>query len=239
MDFLVLQHTPWAEPGRLLWREARRHGLGLRVVRLWQEWIPDFKSCRGIILLGGSHGGEREKRYPFLVEERRYLIRALAADKPILAFSLGHQLLASALGATVGANSRPGIGFVRGHLTHEGREHPAFARLGRKLPLLKWHGQAVLEPLPKHLSLLATSEQCQVEAFSLAGRPHVLGLQCANHAALPEDLACWLERDDQWLASLPSLGARPGDLLAEASRLRKRVGDDFARFFADYLRLVA
>ncbi|MGV1098014.1 type 1 glutamine amidotransferase [Thiovibrio sp. JS02] len=238
MKFLILQHTPWAEPGRLLWRQAELHGLDFQIVKVWQDWIPDFSDYSGIILLGGSPNVGQEEKYPFLVEEQRYIKRAIAADKPILGFCLGHQLLASALGGAVGPNFKPSIGFVQGHLTHNGREHPAFARLGKIFPLFKWHSQTVLEPLPKHLSLLATSEQCQVEAFSLAQRPHILGVQFDNHAALPEDVTRWLEKDWQWLASFRSLVVKPGDLLQEAMRLQSQVGEDFDLFFSDYLALV-
>jgi hypothetical protein len=105
--------------------------------------------------------------------------------------------------------------------------------------MFKWHSQTVLEPLPKHFSLLATSEQCQVEAFSLEQRPHILGLQFDNQVALAEDISLWLEQDWQWLASFRSLVVRPADLLAEARRLRTRISDDFQQFFSDYLTLIS
>ena len=173
------------------------------------------------------------------MEEKRFIKRAIGADKPILGFCLGHQLLASVLGAQIGPNFKPSIGFVQGHLTHDGREHPALRNLGKGLPMIKWHSQTVLEPLPKHFSLLAASEQCQVEAFSLEQRPHILGLQFDNHVAVSEDISLWLEQDWQWLASFRSLVVRPGDLLAEARRLQVRISDDFQQFFSDYLRLIS
>ncbi|MFA6282947.1 MAG: type 1 glutamine amidotransferase, partial [Desulfurivibrionaceae bacterium] len=85
----------------------------------------------------------------------------------------------------------------------------------------------------------ATSEQCQVEAFSLEQRPHILGMQFENHVAFSEDISLWLEQDWQWLASFRSLVVRPADLLAEAHRLRTQISDDFHRFFSDYLQLIS
>ncbi|MDG4474958.1 type 1 glutamine amidotransferase [Thiovibrio frasassiensis] len=239
MKFLILQHTSWAEPGRLLLAALDAHLIAFDVVRVWEDWIPDFNDYNGIILLGGAPNVDEEEKFPFLVEEKRFIKRAIAADKPILGFCLGHQLLASVLGAQVGPNVKPSIGFVQGHLTHNGREHPAFVNLPKILPLFKWHSQMVLEPLPKHFSLLATSEQCQVEAFSLAQRPHILGMQFDNQAALIEDIATWLEKDWQWLASFRSLVVRPADMLADAMRLRAQIQQDFFRFFADYLKIIS
>ncbi len=239
MKFLILQHTPWAGPGRLLLEAVGKHRLDCDIVKVWQNWIPDFNDYGAIILLGGSPNVDQEEKYPFLIEEKRFIKRAIGADKPILGFCLGHQLLASVLGAQVGPNFKPSIGFVRGHLTHDGREHPAFRNLGKAMPMFKWHSQTVLEPLPKHFTLLATSEQCQVEAFSLEQRPHVLGLQFDNHVALAEDISLWLEQDWQWLASFRSLVVRPADMLAEARRLRTTISDDFQQFFSDYLSLIS
>jgi len=239
MKLLVLQHTPWAGPGRLLLDAIAKHRLDFDLVKVWQDWIPDFNDYGAIILLGGAPNVDQEEKYPFLVEEKRFIKRAIEADKPILGFCLGHQLLASVLGAQIGPNFKPSIGFVQGHLTHDGREHPAFKNLGKTIPMFKWHSQTILEPLPKHFSLLATSAQCQVEAFSLEQRPHILGLQFDNQAAFVEDISLWLEQDWQWLASFRSLVVKPGDLLAEARRLQAKISEDFQQFFSDYLRLIS
>lgn len=238
MKLLILQHTSWAGPGQLLADVAGRLGVEFEIAKVWQDWMPGFNNYDGIVLLGGSPNVDEEDKYPFLVEEKRYLKRAIAADKPILGFCLGHQLLASVLGAQVGPNFRPSIGFVQGHLTHNGRLHPAFSGLPIKIPLFKWHSQTVLEPLPKHINLLATSEQCQVEAISLKARPHIVGVQFDNHAATGEDIALWLEKDWQWLASFRSLVVNPADLLREAELQRVKLRQNFEKFFSDYLKII-
>ncbi len=239
MKILVLQHTAWEGPGHLLTKAAEKNGVTLEVVEVWKDWLPSFAQYDGIIVLGGSPNVDQEEQYPFLVEEKRYLKRAIAADTPILGFCLGHQLLAHVLGAQIGPNFKPSIGFVKGHITHDGREHPAFASLAKIVPLFKWHSQAVLEPLPKSISLLATSAQCQVEAFSLTDRPHIMGVQCDNHAANLEDIMTWLEKDWQWLASFRSLIVKPADLLSEATKLQERLDDDFQKFFTGYVSLLS
>lgn len=54
MKFLILQHTHWAGPGRLLLEAIARHRLDFDLVKVWQGWIPDFNDYGAIILLGGS-----------------------------------------------------------------------------------------------------------------------------------------------------------------------------------------
>lgn len=238
MKLLVLQHSPWEGPGVLLRRAARRHRLTLAVCRVWEERLPDFRKFDGLLLLGGGANVDQEQQYPFLVEEKRLLREAVAADRPCLGFCLGHQLLAQALGARIGPNFCTSIGFVQGHLTHDGRQHPAFQGLDPVLPLFKWHGQTVQEPLPKHFAVLMTSAECQVEAFSVAGRPHLLGVQFDNHAAAAEDVALWLQKDQKWLSSLRDQDINPLRILDEARSYEKETGAGFETFVANYLRLI-
>ncbi|MFU8819527.1 MAG: type 1 glutamine amidotransferase [Desulfurivibrio sp.] len=164
--------------------------------------------------------------------------RALAADLPCLGICLGHQLLAEALGAKVGRNFRNSIGFIPGHLTHAGREHPVFADCEQPIPLYKWHGYTVLEPLPGNLTLLMTSDHCQVEAISVIDRPHLLGLQSDNHAAAPRDVALWLEQDREWLGTIRDQQIKPQEIVAAARSHAKRVSRDFHRLLSNYLLLI-
>ena len=173
-----------------------------------------------------------------MIEEKKYLRDAVAADKPCLGFCLGHQLLADALGARVGPNFCTSIGFVQGHLTHDGREHPAFAGLGKTMPLFEWHGQTVLEPLPKHINVLMTSSECQVEAISVKGRPHIVGLQFDNHAASAEDISLWLQKDQKWLSSIQDQDINPQHIIQKAQRFELEMTQAFDTFFQQYIALI-
>ncbi len=203
LNFLVLQHIDWEPPGTFLFDAARQLDISLEVIRIYQQAAPDPADFDALLLLGGPPNVHEEDLYPFLREEKRLLKAWLAMDRPCLGFCLGHQLLADALGAEVGQNFMPGIGFIQGHLTHSGSEHPIFQDIDSPLTLFKWHGQSVQTPLPRDLLMLATSSQCVIEAFSVAGRPHIIGLQCDNHAAHPEDIRSWLRHDREWIGSLP------------------------------------
>lgn len=238
MKLLVLQHSPWEGPGILLKRMAQKLRTELITARIWAEAPPDFRRFDGLLLLGGGANVDQEQQYPFLIEEKRLLREAIASDMPCLGFCLGHQLLAQALGATIGTNFCTSVGFTQGHLTHEGREHPALQGLGQTTPLFKWHGQTVLEPLPKHLTVLMTSAECQVEAISVVDRPHLLGLQFDNHAAAPEDVAHWLQKDQKWLSSLRDQDVNPRTILDAAKSHAQQSAADFATLFTNFVRLL-
>lgn len=239
MKFLVLQHGAWEGPGQFLLDSARRLRVELAVCKVWQERIPDpLRGFDALLILGGGANVDQEEQFPFLREEKAMIRQALAADLPCLGICLGHQLLAEALGATVGRNFLNSIGFIPGHLTHAGREHPVFAGCEQPIPLYKWHGYTVLEPLPGNLTLLMTSDHCQVEAISVIDRPHLLGLQSDNHAAAPRDVALWLEQDREWLGTIRDQQIKPQEIVAAARNHAKRIARDFHRLLSNYLLLI-
>jgi GMP synthase-like glutamine amidotransferase len=169
------------------------------------------------------------------VEEKMAIRRALKEDLPYLGFCLGHQLLADALGGSVGPNFRRSVGFTRGLLTREGLDHPVFDGIPTSFPLLKWHGQAVLTPMPKIIKILSTSPECEVEAISVEGRPHVVGLQFDNHAASAEDVQVWIEGDRGWLSEPPPVDTRR--LVADVSEKEVHMGEQFDVLFENFVKL--
>ncbi len=238
VKFLVFQHVSWEGPGLILKEAAQEFGAVLNVIHVWENFsVPELSTYDAMLVLGGGPNVDQEKEYPFLVEEKEIIRRALAIDMPYFGICLGHQLLAEALGSVVGPNFCPSVGFVQGHLTTEGREHPVFKGVESELPLFKWHGQAVQTPVKKNISILATSEECQVEAISVPGRPHVVGMQFDNHAASPADVSVWLEKDRKWVFSLRERVINPMVILSFARKYEKRVRADFRKIFSNFIKL--
>ena len=234
--FLVFQHMDWEGPGKHLAREAEIQGLHLDVIEVWHQAIPNLALYDGLIILGGSPNVDQEEEHPFLRAEKAAIREVLEADKPYLGFCLGHQLLAHVLGVKVGPNSCRSVGFIEGHLTRHGRQHPLFQNLPNNMPLFKWHAQAVLPPVAKHIEILVTSLECEVEAISLKGSPHIVGLQFDNHAGSKDDVATWIEGDRRWLSSPPEVDTSA--MLADAVKHETHVGEQFELVFDNYLKLI-
>jgi len=235
--FLVFQHVPWERPGKHLTRAADKYGAGLDVIEVWHQPIPDITPFDGFIVLGGTPNVDQEKEYPFLREEKRIIRQWIEADKPYLGFCLGHQLLADALGAGVGPNPCKSVGFIQGRVTEKGRHHPILNGISEPFPLFKWHSQAVLQPLPKHVEVLATSSECQVEAISVNGKPHLIGLQFDNHAAASTNVKGWADADQEWLSQTP--GIDMVDILKNAKRLEAKIWEQFEVIFRNYIELIS
>ena len=106
------------------------------------------------------------------------------------------------------------------------------------MPLFKWHSQAVQEPLPGHINILATSAQCQIEAISLDGRPHILGLQFDNHAAAPKNVKNWLTMDSKWLATMTDNPVNTALMLEDAKKHQEIIRVQFTKLFDNFFSLI-
>jgi GMP synthase (glutamine-hydrolysing) len=216
---LVLQHTEWQPPGKLLVQSARDNRVALHCIKVWQETAADFAEYDGLIILGGPYQNDQEEQYPFLRDEKRLIRAWMNLNRPCLGFNLGQHLLAEAAGACIGTGYGPCIGFIEGHQTHQGKKHPLFLGVGSSFPLFKWHTRAIESPLPRNMVLLATSKDCMVEACCLEGRPHIIGLQGDNHVSAPEDVAR-LAAHDQEMGTAGRWGHVPVQLLLEQAAAR-------------------
>lgn len=233
---LVLQHTPWEKPGQFLLRSATKCDVHLDIIKVWDQPIPDISPYHGLIVLGGSPNADQEEKYPFLKREKACIRWVIANDMPYLGFCLGHHLLAEALGCKLGPNFRTSAGLIQGQITNRGRGHILFRGIPTSFTLFKWHSQAVLQPLPKHVQVLVTSADCEIEAISVEGRPYLLGLQFDNHAAAPFDLRHWIKSDREWLAQACSTNTTV--LLKAVERLEHIIGKQFEIMFQNYLELI-
>ena len=198
----VIQHVDWEGSGQFLLEAAKRSRVELCVFEAWQNSFPDPDHFSGVVMLGGGPNVDDLDQYHFLRLEKDWLQELIRADKPCLGICLGHQLLAEALGATIGQNFCNSVGVVSGLVTSHEKHHPLFKGIKAVMPLFKWHGQSVQTPVPHHFDILMTSKECQVEAFSVKGRPHLIGVQFDNHAGSLEDVQAWCAHDRVWLDSI-------------------------------------
>ena len=143
--------------------------------------LPDFSDVSGIVIMGGPMGALDTDKYPGLKAESKLVRAAVSVGKPLLGVCLGHQIIATALGAKLKKGSEPEIGFAP---IKRIDKHDYFSMWNKTLDVLHWHNDVVT--LPEGAQPLAKSAKTKNQAFRFGsalwalqfppgGHPHVVG----------------------------------------------------------------
>jgi GMP synthase-like glutamine amidotransferase len=126
--------------------------------------IPAVDAYDAFWVMGGPMDVWQEDQYPWLIDEKRAIRSAVAKQLPFLGFCLGHQLLAVALGGEAKPMVKPEVGIKMISLTDAGARDPLLQGVPVNGRCLQWHGVAVTR-LPQGAEVLATSPDCEIQAF--------------------------------------------------------------------------
>jgi GMP synthase (glutamine-hydrolysing) len=220
---LILQHVPWERPG-ILGEVLTSNGLSFETRSfLFGPPPPSISDISGLAVLGGPMDALDYLKNPGLKPEADLVRAVAAAGMPLLGICLGHQVVASALGAKlhVGATNEVGIGSVRVL-----NDDPVFGAAGFDTPVLHWHHD-VVEP-PDGASVIASTDSTPNQAFRLGSS--ILAMQF--HLEVDKHmLERWLAVDEmaEDLDEATLLSIR-SDFAAAAPRMRETADRAFAEF---------
>ncbi|UAJ09049.1 glutamine amidotransferase [Polymorphobacter megasporae] len=191
---LALRHLDFEDLG-VLAAPIEARGYTIRYVDVPVEGLrpEDALDTDLLVVLGGPMNVDQVDLYPWLASERAAITRRLAAGRPTLGICLGAQLIAQALGASVGRAPQFEIGWIPLTLNDAGRASPIAVLEG--LQVLHWHGYAF--DLPAGAVGLASTPLCSQQAFKIGDT--VLALQFHPEIDLVE-FEHWLEGNADDLA---------------------------------------
>lgn len=153
---------------------VRRPSNKVTATRFYEdERMPFVELFDTLIILGGPMSVHDEKQYPWLVQEKQLIQKAIERGKKVIGICLGAQLIAEVLGATVSKNTYREIGWMPVTQTASARSHALFSDLPHTMDVFHWHGETF--DLPKGAAHLLSSEGCVNQAFSYGD--NVLALQ--------------------------------------------------------------
>ena len=170
MHLLVLQHASVEAPG-IFQNFLREDGHSWDVVELDEGApLPSLDGYDALWVLGGPMDVWDTEEHPWLAAEKVYIKEAVETrGLPFLGLCLGHQLLAEALGGTVGKSATPEVGILDVQLTEAGASGVFFDGLPDRFKCLQWHG-AEVQVMPAGAQCLATSPDCTIQAMKWGTR---------------------------------------------------------------------
>ena len=178
MNIIILQHIKIEDPGYI--KDLMiEDGVNLTTIELDEgEKIPrDLSKFDGMFCMGGPMDTWMEKKYPWLIEEKKR-IREFVVDlkKPYLGFCLGCQLLGEVIGGKVIKSKPAEIGIMDINFSKKKDNDILFSQFPNKIKSLQWHSYEV-EDIDNNndVTLLASSPITKYQIFKY--KSHAYGIQ--------------------------------------------------------------
>lgn len=185
---IIIQHVDSEGPG-IITDMFSGNGWVCHVVSPGRgEQLPGrLDDIAAIVSLGGPMSVYDETEYPFLLDEDRFIVRALVEEVPFLGICLGAQLLAKACGSVIRKAPKKEIGWQTVTINSEAEKDRLFQGLKGRLKVFQWHEDTF--DVPDGGQLLARGRSTKNQAFRVG--PSAYGLQF-HLEATPEMISCWM-----------------------------------------------
>ncbi len=210
---LILQHLNADGPAYLgTWLARQGVPFEVRNTQAGEAYPDDLHRYAALAILGGEMSANDP--LPSLRQAERLILQAMAMGKPVIGHCLGGQLMARALGMTVGDSPAPEVGWQPMTVTDTPAAVDWFGAAGPRV-VYQWHYEAF--DLPPHAERLAGSAACPNQAFAVG--PH-LGMQF--HIEIDDEkLARWAQEQGARFLEAQALFPTVQDgptMLADAAR---------------------
>lgn len=195
MKMNCLTHADFEGPG-VIEQWAQENHYDFFITKPYRgEACPQMNDFDCLIIMGGPQSPNQLEDFPYLRDEMQLIQSAIQANKYVIGFCLGAQLIGAALGAKAEKSPEKELGVFPMTLTAAGQTDTLFEGFPDSFPVIHWHNDMPGQTVDS--TLLAFSAGCPRQVLRYA--PKVYGFQChleitkegmeAMIAACPNDLS--------------------------------------------------
>jgi GMP synthase-like glutamine amidotransferase len=229
LPVLIFRHSATEGPGYFT-TFLDNHDIPWKLVRIDAgDAVPDtLNGVSGICLMGGPMSVNDD--LPWIPPVLALIRQAVASDIPVIGHCLGGQLMAKALGGSVGRNPMKEIGWGDVRVTDADAARPWLGNAMQPMLAFHWHGETF--SLPPGATRILESAWCANQAYVLHDR-HI-GMQC--HVEMTSELiASWCDNGAAEIAASDSPGVQStdaiqADLPARTARLHRLADKIYSRW---------
>ncbi|MNW35308.1 GMP synthase [glutamine-hydrolyzing] [compost metagenome] len=216
MNILILKHFELGNYDVVhQWAEQRGYNAWIREAAIGLS-RKEFDTADLIIIMGGPMSVYEEETYPWLIQEKEYILEAIRQNQKVLGICFGAQMLAELLGGRVYRHDHKEIGWHR--ISRTGENHPWLQELPEDFYSFQWHGDTF--ELPQGAVWLAQSEGCRNQAF--AYNENTVGLQFHLETS-PESVELMLHHWKDALVEAPYIQTKE-QIVKEMDRSETAIG---------------
>jgi len=173
MRIHCLQHVAYEDEAYIS-QWVKNNGLRITRTRLYDnEEPPHLADFDCLLIMGGPMSIHDEFEHKWLVEEKRFIEKALADNKIVIGICLGAQLIANVLGARVYSNKFKEIGWFPVVGVGDRGDTILGEIFKDDFMAFHWHGDTF--DLPSGAVHIVKSEACENQAFEINKR--IFGFQ--------------------------------------------------------------
>ncbi len=174
MKISCVTHADFESPG-VIEHWAQENDYDFSIIKPYRgEACPHIGDFDCLIVMGGPQSPIQLEAFPYLADEIELIRQAIQANKYVLGFCLGAQLIGEALGAKTEKSPEKEIGVFPITLTAAGKDDPLFEGFSHSFAVIHWHNDMPGET--DDSALLAFSAGCPRQVLRYA--PKVYGFQC-------------------------------------------------------------
>jgi GMP synthase (glutamine-hydrolysing) len=172
MKIHFIQHVPFEDPAFILdWAAKNKFPVSFGRAYV-NDPYPDYNEFDLLLIMGGPMSVNDEHLLPWLKTEKVFVKNAIERKKVVIGICLGAQLIASIFKATIKKNPVKEIGWFP--VTFNDTVCSTLdLPFNGEMMTFHWHGETF--DLPDGALLLASSEACHNQAFSIGNS--VFGFQ--------------------------------------------------------------